>query len=54
VSIWPSPQGLILAHVARAKKVHIKKKSPTKKSTGPKTLQKTCGPGPTNELSSST
>jgi len=39
---------------ARVKKAHIKKKPPTKKPTGPKTLQKSCGPGPTHGLSSST
>jgi len=39
----------------RAKKAHIeKKKSPTKKLTGPKTIQKPCGPGPTNGLLSFT
>jgi len=38
----------------RAKKVHIEKKTPSKKPTGPKTLQKPSGPGPTYGLPSST
>jgi len=39
---------------ARVKKAHIEKKPPTKKSTGPKILQKPYGLGPTHGLSSST
>jgi len=39
---------------ARVKKAHIEKKPPTKKPTGPKALQKPCGPRPTHGLSSST
>jgi len=38
----------------RAKKGHTEKKPPSKKPTGPKTLQKPCESGPTHGLSSST
>jgi len=38
----------------RVKKVHIEKKFPSKKSTGPKTPQKLCGSGSTHGLLSST
>jgi len=38
----------------RIKKAHIEKKTPLKKPTGPKTLQKPCGSGSTHGLSSLT
>jgi len=44
----PDPYGL------GPKKPTLKKKPPTKMPTGPKTLQKPCGPEPTHGLSSFT
>jgi len=48
------PIGLGLGPCGLGPKKPTLKKNPSKKSTGPKTLQKPCGSGPIHGLSSST